>query len=206
MRTLLLLTLAACGFHSPASTAVEVDSGGATDGAMTIDAMSPDGPAAAACAGYMSLALDPSPSLYLVVTTPTLSFKSAELSCEKAQGHLVILNDEAEAAAVAAAVAVVAISWVGFSDLKNENTWIDVAGQPSSYVAVSAHWAVNEPSTADTDNCASLISVAGVASLDAVNCGNKDGGGEGSEKHGYVCECRDGNQGNPNNFKRSGSE
>ena len=90
----------------------------------------------------------------------------------------------------------VANGWVGFSDLKQEGMWIDVAGRPSSYMA--AHWTVNEPSMGGNDNCAFLMGASG---LNATNCGSGDGGS--GDTPGYVCECGDGLQGNAGNFNRS---
>jgi hypothetical protein len=136
------------------------------------------------------------PSSYLFVTTKT-QFKTAELACEGTQGHLVIFDTAVEATMVAAAAAAAPIAngWVGFSDLKNEGQWIDVAGRASLYM--DAHWALSEPSQGGNDNCASLI---GGADLNAANCSNTDGGA--GDMRGYVCECGDGVQGNVRNFLR----
>jgi hypothetical protein len=183
LRTIVLLPLAACGFHSPA--AAEVDSGVAT-----VDA--PLGtPSATPCPGYAFLEPALIPSSYLVVTAPA-RFKSAEQSCEASQGHLVIVDNDAERRLVAA---MITDAWVGFSDLKNEGTWIDVAGRTSSYLA--AHWAMNEPSMSGNDNCAFLMGASG---LNATNCGNADGGD--GDMHGFVCECGDALQGSTSNFHR----
>ena len=184
MRAILLLTLAACEFHATAT-------GTADSGVVTGDTRSPDGSSFTPCAGYVSLGPTLEPSSYRVVTTPA-RFKIAEQSCEATLGHLVILDDDVESTAVAA---MSPNGWVGFSDLKNDNTWIDVAGRPSSYM--DAQWAATEPSSGGNDNCASLI---GVASLNAANCDSKDGAE--SDMRGYVCECGDGVQDNPNNFQR----
>lgn len=194
MRAILLLTfalaLAACEFASSPSTSAsrppEVDGG-----VVLRDARSPDVPSATPCPGYASLGAALDPSSYLVVPTPS-QFRSAEQSCEATRGHLVILDSDGETTSMVAAVT---NGWVGYSDLKNESTWIDVAGLPSSYMA--AHWATNEPSMSGNDNCAFL---SGAANLKATNCGSSDGS-EG-DMRGYVCECGDGIQGNPNNFRR----
>ena len=183
MRTILLLALAACGFHSTATA--EVDSGAATGDA-------PLGPPPATpCPGYAFLEPALIPSSYLVVTAPA-QFKIAEQSCEASQGHLAIVDSDVERMLVAA---MVTNGWVGFSDLKNEGTWIDVAGRSSSYMA--AHWAMNEPSTGDNDNCAFLMGASG---LNATNCGKADGAA--GDMRGFVCECGDGLQGSTSNFLR----
>jgi lectin-like protein len=189
MRTILLLTLAACDFHASATATPEVDGGA------TVADSRPPGTPFTPCPGYKSLGDALEPSSYRVVTT-RVQFKAAELSCEASQGHLVILDSDTEATLVVAATASAAIvgGWIGFSDLRNDDMWIDVAGRASSYMA--ARWAVNEPSMGGgNENCASLI---GVASLKASNCGNSDGGM--GDIRGYVCECGDGVQGNPRNF------
>lgn len=188
MRATLLLTLAACGFQSRAgapSPTTDVDGG-----VVTGDATPLDGPSFTPCPGYLSLGVALEPSSYRVVTTPA-RFKDAELTCQAAQGgHLVILDSDLERTTVANAVA---NSWVGFSDLKNEGQWIDIAGRSSSYMY--AQWASSEPSTNNNDNCAYL----GTNGLDARDCGQSDGGG--GESHAYVCEC-DGIQGMTSSFFR----
>ncbi len=183
MRTILLLPLAACGFHSPATA--EVDSGVAT-----VDA--PLGtPSATPCPGYAFLEPALVPSSYRVVTAQA-RFLNAEQDCEATQGHLVIVDNDVESTIAAT---MVTNGWVGFSDLKNDGMWIDVAGRSSSYMAV--HWAMNEPSMGDNDNCAFLMGASG---LNATNCGNTDGGS--GDMRGYVCECGDGLQGSTSNFNR----
>lgn len=189
MRIILLLTLAACGFQS---TAPGTPPGGVDSGVVTVDASPPDGTSFTPCTGYVSLGVALEPSSYRVVATRT-RFKDAEQSCEDSQGHLVILDSNVEATAVALASV---NGWVGLSDLKNEGTWTDVAGQPSPYMV--AHWAMNEPSMGGSDNCA-FQDAAGA--LHATNCGSQDGA-EGDTRV-YVCECGDGIQGNTRNFQRS---
>lgn len=194
MRAIFLFTFAlalvACDFSSSPSPSVshptEVDGG-----VVPQDVRSPDVPSATLCTGYASFGAALDPSSYRVVTIPS-RFRSAEQSCEATRGHLVILDSDGEATSMAAAVT---NGWVGYSDLKNEDTWIDVSGRRSPYMA--AHWATNEPSTGGNDNCAFL---SGAASLNAANCGSSDG--EEGDMRGYVCECGDGIQGNPNNFRR----
>lgn len=191
MRAILLLTLAACSFQATAGSPAAIDGG-----LVTTDTRPPDGSSFTPCAGYVSLGAALEPSSYRVVTTTT-RFKSAELDCEATQGHLVIFDTTTEATAIATAAAAASIagSWVGFSDLKNEGQWIDVAGRASSYM--DARWAPTEPSQGGNDNCASLI---GVADLNAANCGSADGAA--GDSRGYVCECGDGVQGNVNSFNR----
>jgi Lectin C-type domain len=188
LRTILLLTLAACDFHA---TAPGTTPGGVDSGVGTVDASPPDGTSFTPCTGYLSLGVALEPSSYRVVTART-RFKDAELSCEAGKGHLVILDSTVEATAVALASV---NGWVGLSDLKNEGTWSDVAGQPSPYMV--DHWALNEPSTGGSDNCA-FQDAAG--NLHATNCGNQDGAD--GDTRAYVCECGDGVQGNPKTFQR----
>lgn len=186
MRAILFLTLAACSFQATASNSTAIDGG-----VVTGDARPPDGSSFTPCAGYVSLGAALEPSSYRVVTLRT-QFKSAELACE-GLGHLVILDNDAEATAIAA---MSPNGWVGFSDLKQEGTWRDVAGQASPYML--ALWASAEPSTGGSDNCAFQ---SANAELHATNCGNTDGSG--GDTRGYVCECGDGVQGNASNFRRS---
>lgn len=188
MRTILLLALTACDFQSTASVTTEADGGVLTDGAIASDAMS-----VTTCPGYTSRGPALAPSLYRIVTAPT-RFKQAELSCEATGGHLLILDSDAEFTMVATSVPA---GWIGFSDLKNDDTWIDVTGQPSPYM--TERWASNEPSSSKPDNCASVV---GLDNLRASNCGDTDGSM--GDVRGYICECGDGLQGNTNNFKRSG--
>ena len=191
MRAILFLTLAACSFQATASNPTAIDGG-----VVTGDARPPDGSSFTPCTGYVSLGTALEPSSYRVVTTPT-RFKNAELACEADLAHLVIFdsNDEATLVAAAATAAPLASAWVGFSDLKNEGQWIDVAGRASLYM--DTRWAPSEPSQGGNDNCASLI---GTAKLNAANCGSSDGAA--GDTRGYVCECGDGVQGNEKTFLR----
>jgi hypothetical protein len=193
LRAILLLTLAACSFEATGSNPSTKVDGGVV---VTTDTRPPDGSSFTPCTGYVSLGAALEPSSYRIVTTPT-RFRNAELACEATQGHLVIFDNNTEATTVAAAAAAAPIvsSWVGFSDLKNDGQWIDVAGRASSHM--DTRWALNEPSGGGNDNCASLI---GVADLNAANCGSKDGS-EG-DMRGYVCECGDGVQGDVRSFLR----
>lgn len=132
-----------------------------------------------------------------VLSRARLSWQDAEDECEDMDMHLVVINDQAEHAAVVALLNQQAPgneqAWIGFTDLAcGNNQFIAVTGEVVDIPAAAASgwgWADSEPSNGGHGNN---------SDDGAENCvvlrenGSSDWNDEGcSITHAFVCECDD---------------
>ncbi len=122
-----------------------------------VDAAAPD--AGSACAaGFAPLA--GAPARYLFDLTARTWAQARDACAARGAGyHLVILVDDAERAALAAAAraAVDSTWWLGATDEATEGTWINVDATPTTYLP----WANGEPNDAGGEDCLGLLAVSG---------------------------------------------
>jgi hypothetical protein len=151
--------------------AAEGDGAGQADARVdgqTIDAVVDAAPVT--CPGnYVTLGVGS--SVYRLETN-SVTWLSAEQSCEADGQHLVIVDDVTELDAVAAAIPGENI-WVGVTDRKTIGTWLKVTGGAATYLP----WDSSEPDLADFE----------CVYLDAVTLKFVDQGCTSGRR--AVCEC-----------------
>lgn len=113
------------------------------------DAM-PDGPPMLKCpVGYQAVPNAPTTSRYRKLTKPEPHAKQVSL-CQAEGAHLVVIDDDAEATAVAAfAAAPMTFFWIGASDALVETVWVTAKNAPAVYLP----WGTGQPNGGLTENC-----------------------------------------------------
>ena len=133
-----------------------------------IDAPKPiDAPAEVLCpADFQGLSGAPSTSKYKLYNYSLIpgqdqsaSYASAQATCASQQAHLVIVDDAAEAAAIAAVIKVNifggSVYRVGVDDLAHPGTWETVLGAPATYLP----WGQGQPNGAQGQTSGGFCSV-----------------------------------------------
>lgn len=122
---------------------------------------------AACTSNAMYVVIAALPHTYKQVTGRTITWDDAVADCAADEAYLVILDDQAEAAALGT-------DWVGITDRGVEGTWITVRGDPAPFEP----WDAGEPSGGTAQNCARLDDTTNL--LEARAC---------TDTRNFSCEC-----------------
>lgn len=179
MRSLVLLVVAGCSFRpgdasDPGDDGRPSDGGpddGAVDGAADAAVDAPID-AARACAGYT-----PNGGSSYRLSTLNASWATAVGICQGlSNGHLAVIGNPTENAAVRALIPTTTRFWLGMGDLALENTWVWLDG--SAVDRDPDLWDPGQPNDANTGEDCGEMSNSGDWNDD--NCG---------DSKPYVCEC-----------------
>ena len=163
------------GFQdSAAQRGDEADAAPSADGGPAIDGAIDGAAQARACSTdtAYSIAVSSQPGHRFRYEPSTLTWAAAEASCEAADGHLAVIDNSGELAALFGVASFA--TWIGGSDVATEGVWLTPTGAPMPYF----QWSSGNPNNSGgAQNC---LQIYAAGDMDDFDCGTPQD---------FVCEC-----------------